>query len=186
MLAGSACHHRCGRYTGENTTRVHEMCGTWLRFTTAMRLNRRLIFRRRRSSLEGADELRRCAGAPSVRPGARALSLRLVVILCLIAGLGGPMRGVAGELGAPPRAPASSAARWDTVNDVGCWIWDAKTYGRQTCRFWRSFEITNAAPVVRALLRITADNEYTIFLDGRQVGRGTEWKILSEDHLTWS
>jgi signal transduction histidine kinase len=38
---------------------------------------------------------------------------------------------------------------------------------------------------VRALLLMTVDNEYTLFLDGRQVGRGSDWRILTEYDLTW-
>src|SRR6185503_17795921 len=36
----------------------------------------------------------------------------------------------------------------------------------------------------RAILRITADNGYRIFLDGREIGRGGDWKYLTEYDLT--
>ena len=71
------------------------------------------------------------------------------------------------------------------TNGLGFWIWATNTYPRQTCRFWKSFEIPSSAVVVRALLRTTADNGYTLFLDGREVGRGSEWKLVTEYDLTW-
>src|SRR5208337_1575570 len=29
----------------------------------------------------------------------------------------------------------------DATNHIGCWIWDTITMDKQTCRFWKSFEI---------------------------------------------
>jgi two-component sensor histidine kinase len=69
-------------------------------------------------------------------------------------------------------------------SDMGSWIWGAVTRDRQTCRFWKSFEIPEGAGIVRARLRITADNEYTLYLDGRELGRDAEWRHLYEYDLT--
>ena len=69
-------------------------------------------------------------------------------------------------------------------SDMGSWIWGAKTMNRQTCRFWRSFEIPAAAKVTRARLRITGDNEYILYLDGRELGRDAEWRHLYEYDIT--
>jgi two-component sensor histidine kinase len=69
-------------------------------------------------------------------------------------------------------------------SDMGSWIWGAVTRDRQTCRFWKSFEIPDGAGIVRARLRITADNEYTLYLDGRELGRDAEWRHLYEYDLT--
>jgi signal transduction histidine kinase len=99
--------------------------------------------------------------------------------------LDGPTQGMAEASSDPAPARASPTAGLNTVDGLGSWIWDVETHGEQTCRFWNSFEITNPSPVVRALLRMTADNEYTLFLDGRQVGKGNEWRILTEYDLTW-
>jgi signal transduction histidine kinase len=109
----------------------------------------------------------------------------VLLVLCLAATLGQPTRGMAGELSGPAAARGSSTAGLNAVDGLGSWIWDAETHGQQTCRLWNSFEITNTTPVVRALLRMTVDNEYTLFLDGRQVGKGNEWRILTEYDLTW-
>src|ERR1041385_4716995 len=52
------------------------------------------------------------------------------------------------------------------TNSVGSWIWDTATFDKQTCRFWPAFEIPHFT-LARALLRITVDNGYRLFLDGR-------------------
>lgn len=68
---------------------------------------------------------------------------------------------------------------------LGAWIWDSQTYDKQICRLWRNFDIPEFATVNEALLRITADNGYRLFLDGREVGRGSDWRALTEYNLTW-
>jgi signal transduction histidine kinase len=70
------------------------------------------------------------------------------------------------------------------TNGLGSWIWAQFTYDRQTCQFWRSFEIPADVPVTRARVRMTADNEHTLFLDGRELGSGDEWRNLCEYDLT--
>lgn len=74
---------------------------------------------------------------------------------------------------------------FDRTNGVGSWIWDSKLEDKQICRFWRAFEIPKSNVVVRAELNITADNSYSVFLDGREVGRGVDWRWLSSYDLTW-
>lgn len=77
-----------------------------------------------------------------------------------------------------------AASALDPRYGVGSWIWAPETRDQQTCRFWKSFEIPMSATVERARLRITADNSYRVFLDGREVGRGAEWRNLAEVDLT--
>jgi len=72
----------------------------------------------------------------------------------------------------------------DRTNGLGDWIWTQKTLDRQTCQFWKSFEIPKGAVVAHARLRMTVDNDFTLFLDGREVGRGAEWRHLYEKDLT--
>jgi signal transduction histidine kinase len=69
-------------------------------------------------------------------------------------------------------------------SDMGPWIWDTNTFDRQTVRFWKSFEIPPRARVLRSRLRITADNEYILYLDGRELGRDAEWRHLYEYDIT--
>ena len=68
--------------------------------------------------------------------------------------------------------------------DMGSWIWDTNTFDRQTVRFWKSFTIPPGSTVTRARLRLTADNEYVFYLDGRELGRDAEWRHLYEYDIT--
>ncbi len=63
---------------------------------------------------------------------------------------------------------------------VGSWIWAAETRDQQTCRFWKTLRLPNAPAVERAQLRLTADNSYRLFFDGRELGRGAEWRALTD------
>lgn len=66
---------------------------------------------------------------------------------------------------------------------LGSWIWDAKTFDGQTCRFWCSFDIPPNSKVVGARLLMTADNEFSLYLDGREVDHGAEWRDLFDYNL---
>jgi len=68
---------------------------------------------------------------------------------------------------------------------VGDWIWTTNLTDRQSCRLWRSFDVPADTPVVRADLRMTADNSYTAYLDGQEIGRGGDAHSLAEYDLTW-
>ena len=67
---------------------------------------------------------------------------------------------------------------------LGSWIWAEKMLDRQTCQLWRTFEIPASSPVIKARLLMTVDNEFTLFLDGRELGRGVEWRELFDFDLT--
>jgi signal transduction histidine kinase len=73
----------------------------------------------------------------------------------------------------------------EATNHLGLWIWDAKAADKQTCRLWKSFVIPPGASVTRATLRITVDNGYRLYLDGREIGRGSDWKTITEYDITW-
>jgi two-component sensor histidine kinase len=73
----------------------------------------------------------------------------------------------------------------DATNHLGQWIWDTNTLDKQTCRFWRSFEISRGAKVSSAIARITVDNGFTFFLDGQEIGRGSDWRTVTEYDVTW-
>jgi len=70
------------------------------------------------------------------------------------------------------------------TNGLGSWIWAEKTFDRQTCHLWNSFEIPAGCIVTNARLVMTADNEFTLYLDGRELGRGAEWRELFVFDLT--
>lgn len=63
---------------------------------------------------------------------------------------------------------------------VGAWIWAPKTRDKQTCRFWRAFDIPRGATVARAKINIGVDNGYRLILDGRELGTGSDWRSITE------
>jgi len=77
---------------------------------------------------------------------------------------------------------SSSGTNWifDATNRLGQWIWETNTTDKQTCRFWKTFEIPRGGKVASAILRITVDNGYSLFLDGREIGRGSDWKTVTK------
>ena len=72
----------------------------------------------------------------------------------------------------------------EATNHIGRWIWDTNTTDKQTCRFWKSFGIPRDAKISGATVRITCDNGYTLFLDGREIGRGSDWRTVTEYDVT--
>jgi signal transduction histidine kinase len=92
---------------------------------------------------------------------------------------------------APVAEDNSDLAQWrmtqvpqDATNGLGGWIWANHTSDKQTCQFWRSLEIPRDVKVSRALLKMTVDNGYRLFLDGRELGQGLEWRALTEYDIT--
>lgn len=67
---------------------------------------------------------------------------------------------------------------------VGSWIWDHQTRDSQECRFWRTVTIPADVHVRSALLRLTADNFFTLHVDGQEVGTGADWHTLTEYDLS--
>jgi len=68
---------------------------------------------------------------------------------------------------------------------IGDWIWTTNVVDRQSCHLWHTFDIPQDSQVARAELRMTADNSYTAYLDGREIGRGGDPNSLAEYDLTW-
>lgn len=71
----------------------------------------------------------------------------------------------------------------EVTNGLGCWMWDKITLNKQTVRLWNRFDVPKTNPVVRAELRIAADNAYKVWLDGQELGSGSDWRTLSIYHL---
>ena len=61
---------------------------------------------------------------------------------------------------------------------MGDWIWAATMTDRQECHFVREFEIPAGTRVDSAVVHITADNSYRLFLDGQAIGQGGDWRVL--------
>lgn len=69
---------------------------------------------------------------------------------------------------------------------VGAWIWATNRFtDKQTCRVWRSFTLPETNRVKSATIKITADNVYRLYLDGREIGEGGNWKTLTEYDVTF-
>ncbi|SPE53189.1 Integral membrane sensor signal transduction histidine kinase (fragment) [Verrucomicrobia bacterium] len=79
---------------------------------------------------------------------------------------------------APGRNPKAAEGDYNPTNSLGSWIWAAETFDRQNCQLWRAFEIPAGNPVTHARLVMTVDNEFMLYLDGRGLGRGAEWREL--------
>src|SRR4051812_31845068 len=95
---------------------------------------------------------------------------RWLLILGLLLWIWGSVRAVAGNSNEVKNTAAKVATGgFDRTNGVGSWIWDSELQEKQTCRFWKAFEIPKSNAVVMAELNITADNSYSVFLDGREV-----------------
>lgn len=76
-----------------------------------------------------------------------------------------------------------TAPQPEVTNGLGYWMWDSVTSNKQTVRLWHGFVVSKTNPVVRAELRIAADNAFKVWLDGQEVGSGSDWRTLSIYHL---
>jgi len=65
----------------------------------------------------------------------------------------------------------------EVTNGLGIWMWDKVTFNKQTVRLWNGFEVPKGNAVVRAELRIAADNAYKVWLDGQELGSGSDWRL---------
>jgi signal transduction histidine kinase len=104
----------------------------------------------------------------------------------------GSGQGAVVEIAGTNLVPFLSSGRLEIGNTpaaselgLGDWIWPANVSDRQACHLWRAFDIPSGSPVVRAELRMTADNSYVVYLDGREIGRGGDVNNLAEYDLTW-
>lgn len=114
----------------------------------------------------------------------RSTVCRGLAVLGLLLLQGGFRAGYA-QPAATLETPPAVISMLDPTNGVGSWVWDEITADKQTCRFWKSFSIPPHSTVAKALLRITVDNGYRLFLDGREIGRGSDWRTLNEYDVTW-
>jgi signal transduction histidine kinase len=89
-------------------------------------------------------------------------------------------------LKAAPGETGNSSVDWvlEATNHLGKWIWDTNTFDKQTIRLVKPFAVPAGEKVVQATLRITVDNGYTLFLDGEEIGRGSDWRTVTEYDVT--
>jgi signal transduction histidine kinase len=79
---------------------------------------------------------------------------------------------------------SSNRPRSNDLDFLGSWIWDTNTFDQQPCYFWRTFEIPLNKRIRNATLIMSADNDYTLFLDGQLIGRVAEWREYWEYDVT--
>jgi signal transduction histidine kinase len=109
-------------------------------------------------------------------------SLVCMVGLALGTGLAAESRG----LGPASLAkPTKESAEAELKLEIGRWIWTTNFADKQTVRLWRAFNIPATNTVRKAILRLTADNAYRVFLDGREIAQGGNWTSLTDYDLTW-
>lgn len=72
----------------------------------------------------------------------------------------------------------------DAKKGLDSWIWTDKTFDHQGCRLWREFDIPKDSKVVEARMRITVDDGYQMYLDGRELSQGANWRSITEYDLT--
>lgn len=102
-------------------------------------------------------------------------ALFLSLFICVTAGFSQPV---------PPAASANTNWLVEATNHLGQWIWETNTYDKQICRLWKSFQIPHDAKISSATVRITVDNGYTLYLDGQEIGRGSDWRTVTEYDVT--
>jgi signal transduction histidine kinase len=77
------------------------------------------------------------------------------------------------------RALVPSQAEIAATNGLGCWIWSKQTLDKQTIHLWKSFNVPKSNPATHAELRISADNAFRVWMDGKEIGSGSDWRTLS-------
>lgn len=71
------------------------------------------------------------------------------------------------------------------VPAMGTWIWSPEgTETAHSCWFRKTFEIPSNDGVSRAVLKIAADNAYTLSLNGKKLGEGDDWHTLGVYDVT--
>jgi signal transduction histidine kinase len=81
--------------------------------------------------------------------------------------------------------PTVASERAEAKLEIGKWIWTTTFAEKQVCRLWRAFTLPGTNVVRKANLRITADNLYRLYLDGREIGQGGNWRSLTDYDVTW-
>jgi hypothetical protein len=69
------------------------------------------------------------------------------------------------------------------TNGLGSVIWAKQILNKQTIYLWKSFEVPQSDPVIHAELKIAADNAYTVWIDGCEIGSGSDWRTLNAYEL---
>jgi signal transduction histidine kinase len=125
-----------------------------------------------------------CAGAfprPRCRISRRVRTLALCWLSVACCGHGAPEMPEGDNIFVDqPSTQTGAENLLDPTWGVGGWIWAPHTHDKQTCRFWRAFDIPKGATVTRAKVHIGVDNGYRLMLNGRELGTGSDWRSITE------
>lgn len=108
----------------------------------------------------------------------------LPLILCVVAMFSLGIRTAVADTMNTTDATSGAGLYDDPTNGLGSWIWGSVVSDNQTCLLWKSFVIPVTNHITNARLCLTVDNEFTVFLDGRELGHGAEWRELFVFDLT--
>jgi signal transduction histidine kinase len=111
--------------------------------------------------------------AKSQKNGCFPITVRLLLLFFLV-GLPASV-AIAGSPLTPQVSNSEMVPFERLTNVLGDWIWNSTVSDLQTGRMWKSFEIPASAQVREAQLYITADDEFDVYLDGRELGQGANW-----------
>jgi hypothetical protein len=68
---------------------------------------------------------------------------------------------------------------------LGAWIWmPGAQAGVNQCFFRKPFDLPSGAQVKRGLIRITADNGYVLYVNGKKAGQGDDWSKVGLWNVT--
>lgn len=104
--------------------------------------------------------------------------MKRIVLLLLLLLAAGPVDARGDALDEAKAGTAMGEAYSSPTDHLGSWIWEEKTLDDQTCHLWNTIDIPAGARVANARLVMTVDNEFTLYLDGHNLGRGAEWREL--------
>jgi signal transduction histidine kinase len=76
----------------------------------------------------------------------------------------------------------NDAVDWvfEATNQLRSWIWETNTFDAQICHLWKTFEIPEGTQVMSASLRLSVDNNFILYLDGQEIGQGSNWRTVTK------
>ena len=87
--------------------------------------------------------------------------------------------------------PMPDGAAWEdaTAAPLGGWIWfpegDPKRDAPVAARYFRrTFEVADKAAIRAATLRISADDKFTVWLNGKEIGSSADWNAPAQFDVT--
>ncbi|MCX6362152.1 MAG: glycosyl hydrolase [Armatimonadetes bacterium] len=81
--------------------------------------------------------------------------------------------------------PAPDAGETPAETRLGRWIWHPEAQPiEHRCWFRKRVDVPADRPLRRAAVRITADNAFRLFIDGREAAASDDWHVVQEVDIT--